>query len=108
MDPAATSVEAAGMVEAIGWVPAAVFPIATGVQLLAILRSRSAEGVSLLAWSLFACANVSLYFYTEKHEELASILGTLGTAALNLCIVVTAIRYRKIARRNANTAARVE
>jgi hypothetical protein len=35
-----------------------------------------------------------LFLYTEKYGELESILGALGTAALNLCIVAAAIRYR--------------
>ena len=87
--------------EALGWVPALVFPIATGLQLAAIVVRRSAEGVSVPAWLLFAFANTCLYFYTEKYGELESILGTLGTAALNLCIVAAALRYRRAARSGA-------
>ena len=83
--------------EVLGWVPAVVFPIATGLQLLAILRTKSSEGVSIPAWSLFAFANICLFAYTEKYGELESILGAIGTAFLNLCIVVAAIRYRRAA-----------
>ena len=86
-----------------GWIPAVVFPVATAVQLLAILRAKSAEGVSIPAWILFAIANTCLFFYTGKHGELESILATLGTALLNLCIVVAAIWYRR--RRAADAAA---
>ncbi|MFM7051007.1 MAG: hypothetical protein ACKOYN_02585 [Planctomycetota bacterium] len=81
--------------EALGWVPAVVFPVATGVQLLAILRAKSSEGVSIPAWVMFAVANMCLFLYTEKYAELESIVGALGTAVLNLCIVVAAIRYGK-------------
>lgn len=89
--------------ELLGWVPAVVFPIATGVQLLAILRTKSAEGVSIPAWVMFAIANLCLFAYTEKYGEMESILGALGTAVLNMCIVVAAIRYRKV--RGADAAA---
>lgn len=85
---------AAPLVDFLGWVPAIVFPAATGLQLLAILRSRSAQGVSVVAWSMFAFANASLFVYTEKYGEIESIVGTLGTAGLNLCIVAAALKYR--------------
>jgi hypothetical protein len=92
-DPSALGL-AEPLVELLGWVPAIVFPAATGLQLLAILRSRSAKGVSILAWSMFAFANASLFVYTEKYGEIESIVGTLGTAGLNLCIVAAALKYR--------------
>ncbi len=82
------------LVEGLGWVPAIVFPVATAIQLLAILRTKDSSGVSIPAWCLFAFANVCLFAYTEKYGEIESILGSLGTALLNLCIVAAAIRYR--------------
>ncbi|MEY3020909.1 MAG: hypothetical protein RIS86_105 [Planctomycetota bacterium] len=83
--------------EILGWVPALVFPMATGIQLLSILHTRRADGVSVPAWTLFAAANICLFVYTEKYGEIESILGALGTAVLNLCIVAAAIRYRRAA-----------
>jgi hypothetical protein len=82
------------LVDLLGWVPAIVFPAACGLQLLEIVKRRSAEGVSVLAWSMFAFANASLFVYTEKYGEIESIVGTLGTAGLNLCIVGAALKYR--------------
>lgn len=79
----------------LGWVPAVIFPTASGLQLLAIIQRRSAEGVSIPAWALFAIANMCLFVYTEKYGEIESIVGALGTAGLNLCIVAAALRYRK-------------
>jgi len=79
---------------ALGWVPAVIFPTASAIQLLAILRLRRADGVSIPAWSLFAVANICLFVYTEKYGEIESIVGALGTAVLNLCIVAAALRYR--------------
>jgi len=79
----------------LGWVPAIIFPTASGMQLLAILHRRSAQGVSIPAWALFAVANLCLFVYTEKYDELESIVGALGTSVLNVCIVVAALRYRK-------------
>lgn len=78
----------------VGWIPALVFPLATALQLAAILRARSAKGVSIAAWLLFALANVSLYLYVGKYGELQSILAGLGTAVLNLAIVAAALLYR--------------
>ncbi|MFM7259991.1 MAG: hypothetical protein ACKO3W_05245 [bacterium] len=100
MDPlVATAADAAflpnWLFEFLGWVPAIVFPTACGIQLLTILRTKSAAGVSIPAWLLFAFANISLFVYTEKYGEFESLLSTVGTAVLNLCIVVAAIRYGK-------------
>jgi len=99
MDPlAATAADVAFLPEwlfkCFGWVPAIVFPSACGIQLLTILRTKNASGVSIPAWSLFAFANISLFIYMEKYGEFESILGSVGTACLNLCIVAAAIRYR--------------
>lgn len=79
----------------LGWVPAVIFPTASGLQLLAILHRKSAEGVSIPAWALFAIANLCLFVYTEKYGEIESIVGALGTSGINLCIVAAALRYRK-------------
>lgn len=88
------SVLPAWLFEMLGWVPAVVFPAATFVQLVEIVRRKTAAGVSVAAWTAFAVANVCLFLYTEKYGELESILGALGTAAMNLCIVGAALRYR--------------
>jgi len=79
----------------LGWVPAVIFPAASGLQLVTILVRRKADGVSIPAWALFAIANICLFVYTEKYGEIESILAALGTAFLNICIVIAAIRYRK-------------
>lgn len=79
---------------ALGWVPAIIFPAASGLQLLAILHRRSAQGVSIPAWGLFAIANLCLFVYTEKYDEVESIVGALGTSVLNVCIVMAALRFR--------------
>jgi uncharacterized protein with PQ loop repeat len=80
--------------EILGWVPAVVFPAATMMQLLVIVRRKTAAGISITAWTAYAIANICLFLYTEKYSELESIFGDLGTAALNLCIVGASIRYR--------------
>lgn len=94
----------APLLEIVGWVPAVVFPAATLFQLLVIVRTRTAAGVSAVAWSAFAIANICLFLYTEKYGEIESIVGALGTAALNLCIVAAAIRYRNPRPGNPNGA----
>lgn len=78
-----------------GWLPAVVFPVASLAQLLAILRTRDARGVSILSWSLFALANLALYVYVGRYAEPQAILSCLLTATLNVCVVAAAIRFRR-------------
>lgn len=75
------------LVNLAGWIPAIVFPSATGWQLFKILKSRNAAGVSVLTWLLFGVANIGLYVYTEKFLTFQSIFGFLGTAGLDFVIV---------------------
>jgi hypothetical protein len=96
------------LLELVGWVPAVVFPGGTLLQLAVILRRKTAAGVSVTAWTAFAFANICLFLYTEKYGEIESILGALGTATLNLCIVAAAIRYRNPAHGNPKGGARVQ
>lgn len=78
-------------IEFSGWIPALIFPTATSIQLIKILREKTAEGVSILSWSLFGFANIGLYFYAEKYLSIQSILGQLGTAFLDFVIVGLAL-----------------
>ena len=81
--------------EILSWVPAIIFPAASGLQLLTIVHRRNADGVSIPAWAMFAVANLCLFVYTEKYGEMESIVGALGTSGLNLCIVVVSLQYRR-------------
>lgn len=87
------------MIEIAGWLPAAIFPTATAIQLLAILRSRSARGVSAITWFLFGVANIAVYIFTEKYFALQTIIGFLGTALLDFIIAGLALRGEKEAAR---------
>lgn len=78
-------------IELAGWIPAIILPSATSIQLIKIIREKTAEGVSLLSWGLFGLANIGLYFYAEKYFSLQSIIGQLGTALLDFIIVGLAI-----------------
>jgi hypothetical protein len=69
-----------------GILPAVVFPAATALQLIQIVRRRSAAGVSAATWTLFGVANVAMYIYAERYAEWQSILGLLGTAVLDFVI----------------------
>jgi uncharacterized protein with PQ loop repeat len=77
-----------------GWLPAIIFPAATLIQLIAILRTNSIKGVSPLTWTLFGIANIALYIYTEKYLAVQTIIGFLGTALLDFVIAAMAIRGR--------------
>ncbi|WP_395377240.1 hypothetical protein [Marinicella sp. W31] len=70
-----------------GWLPAIIFPTATFIQIWAIIKTRSTNGVSAMTWFLFGIANIGVYIYTEKYGDLQSIFGFLGTALLDFVIV---------------------
>jgi len=77
-----------------GWLPAIIFPVATLIQLISILRRRSSQGVSWVAWTLFGVANISVYIYTEKYLAPQTIIGFLGSALLDFVIAALAINGR--------------
>lgn len=83
------------LIDFFGWLPGIIFPLATLIQLFAIVKSGSARGVSWVTWGLFGIANIGLYIYTEKYTALQPIIGMLGTAVLDFIIAGFAIRDRK-------------
>ena len=83
------------LIDITGWVPAIIFPAATLIQLIAILRSNSVKGISPLTWTLFGFANIGVYIYTEKYWALQTIIGCLGTAAVDFIIAALALRLRE-------------
>lgn len=83
------------IIDLIGYIPAVIFPTATLLQLVHLLKEKNAEGVSLGAWSAFAVGNFSLYVYTEKYSDIQTILGLLGTGVLQLVIIALIMKYKK-------------
>jgi hypothetical protein len=79
-----------------GWLPAIIFPAATLIQLIAILRTNSVKGVSPLTWTLFGIANIAVYVYTEKYFAVQTIIGFLGTALLDFIIAGITVRERSL------------
>ena len=77
-----------------GWIPAIVLPVATLLQLIKLIRTRSTTGVSLMTWLLFGIANIGVYLFTEKYWALQSLIGFLGTAILNSTIVALIVALR--------------
>ncbi len=78
-----------------GILPAIVFPAATIVQLVRMVRARSAAGVSVATWLLFGFANLAIYIYAERYTEWQAIVGMLFTAVIDFVIVALALfRYR--------------
>jgi uncharacterized protein with PQ loop repeat len=80
-----------------GIVPAVVFPVATLMQLVRIVRSRSAADVSITSWALFGFANLAIYVYAERYTEWQAVMGMLVTAALDFVIVGLALTCRRSA-----------
>ena len=80
-----------------GILPAIIFPAASLAQLIAILRRRSAEGVSIATWVLVGIGNISLFVYNGIYTNIFNILALLGAAALNFCVAVLAVYYQRFA-----------
>jgi len=81
-------------IEVFGYITAIVFPTATIIQLIHLIKSKTSEGVSPFTWGAFAIGNVSLYIYTEKYSQLQSIIGLLFTSILQIVIIVLVFKYR--------------
>lgn len=79
---------------AVGWIPSVVFPLASLIQLVSLVRRGRSNGVSLLTWSMFALANVCLYLTIGEWTKPQVIASTLGAAAVQVAIVVVAARLR--------------
>jgi len=82
------------IIDVAGWLPAIIFPIATLIQLIALLRSNSLKRISPTTWTSFGIANISIYIYTEKYLAVQTIVGFLGTALLDFGIAAMAIKAR--------------
>lgn len=78
-----------------GWFPAIILPTAAALQLYQIIKYKKTEGVSSLAWLLFAIANIGIYIFAEKYFAIQSILAFLLTAILNILIVIMIQFYKK-------------
>lgn len=83
------------LIQIIGFIPAFIFPLASISQLFVMYRKQSSEGVSVTTWLLVFIANLSLYIYTQKYDEIQSILALLGAAALNLAVALYAIYLKR-------------
>lgn len=71
----------------VGILPAIIFPAATFLQIVRMLRERSTAGVSVVTWLLFGVANIALYVYAERYAEWQAIAGLLLTALFDFVIV---------------------
>lgn len=89
------------VIQIAGAIPAIIFPTASLIQLCALLKRRSADGVSALSWFFFGVANICLYVYTQKYDEWPAIATFLGTSVLNFAVCGLALYYR---RKNRTTA----
>ncbi len=69
-----------------GWFATFVFPVAALIQLIAIIRNKSTDGVSWMAWGLFGLANICLFIYTEKYAAPQAIITCLGSAIIDFTI----------------------
>ncbi len=82
-------------IKIIGIFPAFIFPIASIMQCIHMLRVKSSKGNSLFSWYAFAVGNLCLYIYTEKYFELQSIIALLGTALVQVYVIFLIYKYRE-------------
>lgn len=83
------------LLELIGIVPAVFFPAASLVQLIAILRRQSARGVSFWSWTMVGVSNICLFTYTQKYDDLITIMALMGAAVLNFAVAFTALYFHR-------------
>lgn len=83
-----------------GWLPAIILPTATLLQLITMIRGKTAQGVNLVTWILFLIANLGLYIYTDKLLEVQSILGLFVTAVLDLLIIISILVFNSQAKKS--------
>lgn len=94
-----------GLLDAVGWVPAVIFPMASLLQLGALLRRGRAEGVSAVTWGMFAIANVCLYLTIGEWDRPQVIVTTLGSALVQGIVVGLVLRLRADKRQSERTRA---
>jgi hypothetical protein len=87
--------------DAVGWVPAVVFPVATILQLVSLIHRGRADGVSATTWALFALANACLYVTIHEWLRPQVLISTLGTAVLQLLVVFLVLKFRAMAKSGA-------
>ena len=92
-----------GLLDAVGWVPAVIFPMASLMQLGTLLRRGRAEGVSAVTWGMFALANVCLYLTIGEWSRPQVIATTLGSALIQAIVVGLVLRLRADKRRSDRT-----
>jgi hypothetical protein len=73
---------------AAGFFPAVLFPLATVFQIIRIARRRTTVGVSCAGWTLQILANLGAYFLIGKYKNFKNIGAFLGTATLDVVIVI--------------------
>ena len=79
------------LIELSGWLPAIIIPVATLLQCIEVFRADTVDAVSWPTWLLFGIANIGFYIYTEKYTSIQTILGFLGTAAIDFVIVANVL-----------------
>ena len=77
-----------------GWLPAVILPLSTFLQLAKIIKSKSSQNISWLAWFLFGLANIGAYIFSGKYTSVQSILAFLLSAVLDFMIVGFLFYYK--------------
>lgn len=81
------------LLDLIGWIPGVVFPGASLLQLIAVIKSPHTDGVSITTWLMFALANIAAYVYLQKYWAPQAI-AYLIAAVIQVAIAVVAYRKR--------------
>jgi len=71
-----------------GYFPAILFPLASVAELIRAIRSPSLKGLSCSAWVWQILANIGAYFLIGKFKNFKNISGFLGTALMDVIILI--------------------
>ena len=102
--PAADASTLKMLEDTVGWIPAVVFPAATVLQLVSLIHRGRSDGVSATTWALFAVANMCLYVTVHEWLRPQVLISTLGTAVLQVVVVILVLKFRAMSRRERRAA----
>lgn len=71
----------------------AVAPLANLLQIMKIFQTKSADGVSLVAWTLFVMFNIPWVVYGIVHKEKPLIINFSLWLVTNMIVVIGILLY---------------
>jgi uncharacterized protein with PQ loop repeat len=80
-------------VDSLMWFLSIVGPISTIPQIVQIYGEKSADGVSVLSWSLYLLIALSASAYAIVHKQKVILIGNILWSLTYIAVIVGAIIY---------------